>query len=71
MIIGTKRDPATPYDWAVALSKKMSGSILLSLNADGHTGQNRGFPCVDRAVEGYLFQSAPEKPPLPCSLIGN
>jgi len=55
LIIGTTRDPATPYEWAVALSKKLSGSILLSLHADGHTGQSRGFNCVDRAVDLFLI----------------
>ena len=57
MIIGTTRDPATPNDWAVALYKKFHGSIFLTLEADGHTGQGRGFSCVDKKVDFYLLNS--------------
>ena len=42
IVIGTTRDPATPYDWAVGLNKIFTSSKLISLDADGHTGQGRG-----------------------------
>ena len=71
LIISVSRDPATPYEWGVALSKMLPDSTLLTLNADGHTGQNRGFPCVDRAVDSYLFQSSPELADDHCSLNGH
>jgi len=54
MIIGTTRDPATPYEWAVALSKRFPNSFLVTLDADGHTGQGRNNPCIDTAVGSYL-----------------
>ena len=57
LIIGVTRDPATPYEWAVALNKKIHGSIFLTLEATGHTGQGRGFLCVDKKVDFYLLNS--------------
>jgi hypothetical protein len=56
LIIGTLRDPATPYEWAVGLSKIFSGSILITLDADGHTGQGRGSECVDKAFDSLLIR---------------
>ena len=56
MIIGTTRDPATPNDWAIALSRKFPNSMLLIFDSDGHTGMNRGNNCVDTFAESYLFK---------------
>ena len=56
MIIGTTRDPATPNDWAIALSRKFPNSMLLIFDSDGHTGMNRGNKCVDTFAESYLFK---------------
>jgi pimeloyl-ACP methyl ester carboxylesterase len=62
LVIGTTRDPATPYDWAVGLHKIFTTSKLISLDADGHTGQGRGSACVDNAVDSYLLQGiSPQK----------
>ena len=55
LIISVTRDPATPYEWGLTLSKKFPGSFFLTLDADGHTGQGRGFSCIDRAVDSFLI----------------
>jgi pimeloyl-ACP methyl ester carboxylesterase len=55
LIIGTTRDPATPYRWAQGLHKELLGSTLITLNGDGHTGANRGSACVDKAMNIYLL----------------
>jgi pimeloyl-ACP methyl ester carboxylesterase len=68
LVIGTTRDPATPYDWAVGLHKIFTTSKLISLDADGHTGQGRGSACVDNAVDSYLLQSKMPKKNLTCTL---
>ncbi len=68
LVIGTTRDPATPYDWAVGLHKIFTTSKLISLDADGHTGQGRGSACVDNAVDSYLLQGKTPKKNLTCSL---
>jgi len=55
LVIGTTRDPATPYQWAQGLHKDLLNSTLITLNGDGHTGANRGSSCVDNAMNKYLL----------------
>jgi pimeloyl-ACP methyl ester carboxylesterase len=54
VVIGTTRDPATPYRWAVALSHQLDSGVLVRRDGDGHTGYHQGNVCVDGAVDGYL-----------------
>ncbi len=68
VIVGTTRDPATPYKWALSLHKYLQGSLLISLDADGHTGHNRGSGCVDDAVDKYLLTGAVPAKNLACSM---
>jgi len=56
LVVGTTRDPATPYEEAVALSHELRSGVLLSRDGDGHTGYHQGNTCVDQAVEGYLIR---------------
>jgi len=56
IVVGTTRDPATPYDWAVGLAKELDSGVLVSRDGDGHTGYKAGNPCVDNIVETYLLQ---------------
>ena len=68
LVIGTTGDPATPYEWAVGLNKIFTSSKLITLNADGHTGQGRGSGCVDNAVDAYLLEGKSPKKNLDCAL---
>jgi pimeloyl-ACP methyl ester carboxylesterase len=68
LVIGTTRDPATPYDWAVGLHEIFTTSKLISLDADGHTGQGRGSACVDNAVDSYLLKGISPQKDLRCTL---
>jgi pimeloyl-ACP methyl ester carboxylesterase len=54
LVVGTTRDPATPYVWAQSLAKQLDSGVLLTFDGDGHTAYNRGNACINRAVEGYL-----------------
>lgn len=54
LVIGTTRDPATPYAWARALSADLIGSRLLTYVGDGHTASLRGDNCVDEIEATYL-----------------
>ncbi|MSZ75908.1 MAG: alpha/beta fold hydrolase [Actinobacteria bacterium] len=54
LVVGTTRDPATPYVWAQALADQLASGVLLTRDGDGHTGYNSGNDCVDSVVEGYL-----------------
>lgn len=67
LIIGTTRDPATPYEWAVQLHEQMAGSAMITHEGDGHTAYMRGNDCVDKAVETYwLTGELPEGGELTC-----
>ena len=54
VVIGTTRDPATPYRWAVALAHQLDSGVLVRRDGDGHTGYHQGNSCVDHAVDSYL-----------------
>lgn len=54
VVVGTTRDPATPYQQAVTLAKQLESGVLVSRDGDGHTGFMQGNRCVDRAIERYL-----------------
>ncbi|WP_316932110.1 alpha/beta hydrolase [Nocardioides marmotae] len=55
LVIGTTRDPATPYEWAEALADQLEPAVLLTRDGDGHTGYQAGNACVDEIVEDYLI----------------
>jgi len=55
VVIGTTRDPATPYSWSQALAKQLSRGILITHVGDGHTVYRASAPaCVQRPVNDYL-----------------
>jgi pimeloyl-ACP methyl ester carboxylesterase len=70
IVIGTIRDPATPYSWSVSLAKIFTGSRLISLDADGHTGHGRGSACVDDAVDAFLLEGTLPNANISCDLEG-
>jgi hypothetical protein len=66
LVIGTTRDPATPYSWAQGLAAQLSSGVLLTRDGDGHTAYQRGSACVDGAVDTYLLEGAPPANGLRC-----
>lgn len=58
LVVGTTRDPATPYQWAVNLAGQLSSGRLLTRVGDGHTAYTAGSTCIDDAVDGYLTSGA-------------
>lgn len=55
LVVGTLRDPATPYRWAQALAHDLASGVLLGWNGDGHTAYGEGSACVDTIVNNYLI----------------
>jgi pimeloyl-ACP methyl ester carboxylesterase len=56
IVIGTTRDPATPYVWAQALAQQLEKGVLITFDGDGHTAFRRGAPaCVVTPVNTYLL----------------
>lgn len=54
LIVSTTGDPATPYQWGVALSEQLESAHLITYNGEGHTAYNKGVACVDEAVDRYF-----------------
>ena len=55
LVVGTTGDPATPYEWAVALADQLDSGVLVSYEGEGHTAYNKSNACVSDAVEGFLI----------------
>lgn len=54
LVIGTTRDPATPYEEAVALAKELRVGVLITRHGEGHTAYITRSPCITDTVEGFL-----------------
>ncbi|KOG57861.1 proteinase [Streptomyces virginiae] len=59
VVVGTTRDPATPYKWAQALAGQLDSGTLLTYDGDGHTAYGRGSDCIDTAINRYLLEGKP------------
>lgn len=59
VVVGTTRDPATPYKWAQSLAAQLSSGRLLTYEGDGHTAYGRGSDCIDTAINTYLVEGTP------------
>ncbi|MEU3407183.1 alpha/beta hydrolase [Streptomyces sp. NPDC006670] len=55
VVVGTTRDPATPYKWARSLADQLDSGTLLTYDGDGHTAYGRGSDCIDTAINHYLL----------------
>lgn len=67
VVVGTTRDPATPYPWARALASQLSSGRLLTYDGDGHTAYGRGSKCIDSAIDAYLLLGTPPAKEKRCS----
>ncbi|WP_328926880.1 alpha/beta hydrolase [Streptomyces sp. NBC_00190] len=56
LVVGTTRDPATPYKWAQALAGQLDSGTLLTYDGDGHTAYGRGSACIDTSINQYLLE---------------
>ncbi len=56
LVVGTTGDPATPYEWSVALAEQLDSAELLTWEGEGHTAYGRAGGCVDDVVETYLLE---------------
>ncbi len=54
LVIGTTRDPATPYAGAQDLAARLTGSRLLTFASTEHTAYTKSR-CIDTAVDAYLL----------------
>lgn len=66
LVVGTTRDPATPYEWAQRLAKELANGHLLTYDGDGHTAYKMGSSCVDGVVDDYLLDGTVPAPGKAC-----
>ena len=66
VVIGTTRDPATPYEWAVRLRDQLADASLITFDGDGHTAYTRSNQCVDGAVDAYYLKGTVPQDGLRC-----
>ncbi len=63
VVIGTTRDPATPYEWSVALAEQLDKGVLLINEGDGHTVYRAGAKaCIRDRVDSYLLTAKAPSP---------
>lgn len=55
LVVGTTGDPATPYEWSVALAEQLESGVLMTYEGEGHTAYGRSNACVQDAVDHYLL----------------
>lgn len=54
LVVGTTRDPATPFASAQKLAEILESGVLLVRDGEGHTAFLQGNDCIDDAVVAYL-----------------
>lgn len=66
MVIGTTGDPATPYEWSVALADQLESGFLVTYEGEGHTAYGRSNACVTEAVDAFLVDGTVPEEGLTC-----
>jgi pimeloyl-ACP methyl ester carboxylesterase len=66
VVIGTTRDPATPYEEAVALAEQLESGVLITREGDGHTAFRAGNECVDSAIDAFYLEGTVPEDGLEC-----
>ena len=55
LVVSTRHDPATPYEWGVRLAEQIDHARLVSYDGNGHTAYRKGSECIDAVVDAYLI----------------
>lgn len=66
VVLGTTRDPATPVEWARAMSSQLESGVYVERDGDGHTAYNQGNQCIDSAVVDFLVEGTVPQDGLKC-----
>jgi pimeloyl-ACP methyl ester carboxylesterase len=66
VVVGTTRDPATPYEWSERLAEQLESGVLVSFDGDGHTAYTRSNDCVDDAIDGFFLDGTVPEDGLRC-----
>ena len=55
LLVGTRGDPATPYEWTEETAARLGNAVVLDYKGDGHTGYDSS-PCVRGYVGAFLLE---------------
>ncbi|MEO8827398.1 alpha/beta hydrolase [Lapillicoccus sp.] len=66
VVVGTTRDPATPYEWSVRLRNQLSNATLITFDGDGHTAYMRSNSCVNTPIDDYYVNGTVPQDGLKC-----
>lgn len=66
VVVGTTRDPATPYEWSEQLAEQLASGVLVSLDGDGHTAYARSNNCIDDAIDAFYVEGTVPEDGLTC-----
>ena len=66
VVMGTTRDPATPYEQSIALAKQLGSAVFVTREGDGHTAYDMGNGCIDKLVDTYLARGTVPKDKTVC-----
>lgn len=66
VVVGTTRDPATPYEWSVRLHDQLAKSSLITYDGDGHTAYTRSNSCVDEPIDEFYLEGTVPQDGLKC-----
>ncbi|WP_462283877.1 alpha/beta hydrolase [Nostocoides sp.] len=66
VVVGTTRDPATPYEWATRLAEQLDSGVLVTYDGDGHTAYTRSNACIDDALDDFYVKGTVPQDGLRC-----
>ncbi|WP_035776418.1 alpha/beta fold hydrolase [Arthrobacter sp. H5] len=55
LVIGTTGDPATPYEWSLALADQLESAVHVTWEGEGHTAYGRSGECIENIVDSYFI----------------
>jgi pimeloyl-ACP methyl ester carboxylesterase len=67
LVVGTKKDPATPFAWARSLADQLGSGVLVTAPGEQHTAFGLGIRCVDDAVVRYFVDGTVPRGGLDCT----
>jgi hypothetical protein len=67
VVVGTKKDPATPFAWARSLTSQLGNAVLIAAPGEQHTAFGLGIRCVDDAVVRYFVEDVAPRGNLDCT----
>jgi pimeloyl-ACP methyl ester carboxylesterase len=68
LLIGTRRDPGTPYINGVRSARRLGNAVLLTQDGYGHVSFHDPSACIDRARIAYLVRLITPPPGTVCQL---